>query len=147
MTGTTTEFIPGFNLFFTNNGQKKLYELLGVKTHKQFVKLLDSEDGLSNEDLEKMILAGLLWEKKGLTLGDVQDIIENEFYIKLGKNFEELNEIIIDAFVASGLMNGKRVQAIRKVKEMTAEELENKMFEIMSTKKKPGEDKGEAGKT
>ena len=150
MTGTKVEFIPGYSLFFTNFGQKKLYELLGVKTQRQFMNLLNTrstdEAGLSNEELEKMILAGLIWEHKSLTLEDTQDLVER-YYIS-GKGFEDLNEVIIDAFAESGLMDKKRVQALRNLKDKTPEELEKELLEMMATKKTvKGEDKGEVLKT
>lgn len=145
MTGIEVEFLPGYNLFFTNKGQEKLYSLLGVRTYNQFIKMFNDVDGLDNDQLAKIILAGLIWEKKGLTLEEVKDLIEDEFYKKLSRNFEELNAVIIDGLANSGLLDKKRVAAIRKIKSMTPEEIEKEFIEstLKINKAKTGEDKGE----
>lgn len=145
MTGIDVEFIPGYNLFFTNRGQEKLYSLLGVRTYNQFIKMFNDVDGLDNDQLAKIILAGLIWEKKELTLEEVKDLIEEEHYKKLGRDFEELNAVIIDGLANSGLLDKKRVAAIRKIKSMTPKELEQEFLEstLKTNEAKPGEDKGE----
>ena len=148
MTGTKVEFIPNYSLFFTNFGQKKLYELLGVKTQRQFMRLLNTRStddaGLSNEELEKMVMAGLIWEHKSISLEETQELVE-QYYLS-GQGFEDLNEVIIDAFAESGLIDKKRVQALRDIKNKTPEELEKELLEIMAAKKaEKGEDKGEVG--
>lgn len=146
MTGPEVEFIPGYSLFFTNRGQLKMYELLGVRNYTQFIKLFNDTDGLDNDQLTKIIYAGLIWEKKGLTLEDVDDLIEDEFYIKRRKTFEDLNSIIIDGLANSGLLDKKIVAAIRKLKDMSPEEMQAKILEtkLNSAEKPKEEDKGEA---
>lgn len=145
MTGIDVEFLPGYNLFYTNRGQEKLYSLLEVRTYNQFIKMFNDVDGLDNDQLAKIILAGLVWERKGLTLDEVKDLIEEEHYKKLGRDFEELNAVIIDGLASSGLLDKKRVAAIRKIKSMTPKELEHEFLEstLKINKAKPGEDKGE----
>jgi len=146
VTGPEVEFIPGYSLFFTNRGQLKMYELLGVRNYTQFIKLFNDTDGLDNDQLTKIIYAGLIWEKKGLTLEDVDDLIEDEFYIKRRKTFEDLNSIIIDGLANSGLLDKKIVAAIRKLKDMSPEEMQAKILEtkLNSAEKPKEEDKGEA---
>jgi len=147
MTGPEVEFIPGYSLFFTNRGQLKMYELLGVRNYTQFIKLFNDTDGLDNDQLTKIVYAGLIWEKKGLTLEDVGDLIENEFYIKLRKNFEDLNTIIIDGLANSGLLDKKVIATIREMKKMSSEEINAKILEKKLEKAEKGEDKGEALQT
>lgn len=147
MVGREVEFIPGYPLFFTNRGQDKLYELLGVRTYNQFMQLFNNPEGLDNDQLAKMVCAGLVWNKKDITLEEVKALIENEFYIKLGKNYEDFNTVIVDALANSGLLDKKRVDAIRKLKNMTPEEIEAELIKKALEKNKevkPGEDTGEA---
>lgn len=145
MTGIDVEFLPGYNLFYTNKGQEKLYSLLGVRTYNQFIKMFNDTEGLDNDQLAKIVLAGLIWEKEGLTLDDVKDLIEDIHYKKLRRNFEELNAVIIDGLANSGLLDKKRVAAIRKIKSMTPKELEREFIEstLKTNEAKPGEDRGE----
>lgn len=149
MTGPEVEFIPGYSLFFTNRGQLKMYELLGVRNYTQFIKLFNDTDGLDNDQLTKIVYAGLVWEKKGLTLEELDDLIENEFYIKRRKTFEDLNSIIIDGLANSGLLDKKIVAAIRKLKDMSPEEVQAKILETKPKSADPskGEDPGEPLRT
>lgn len=149
MTGPEVEFIPGYSLFFTNRGQLKMYELLGVRNYTQFIKLFNDTDGLDNDQLTKIVYAGLVWEKKGLTLEELDDLIENEFYIKRRKTFEDLNSIIIDGLANSGLLDKKIVAAIRKLKDMSPEEVQAKILETKPKSAEPskGEDQGEPLRT
>jgi len=147
MTGPEVEFIPGYSLFYTNRGQLKMYEMLGVRNYTHFIKAFNNIEGLDNEQLVKIVYAGLIWEKKGLTLEDVEDLIENEFYIKLRKNFEDLNSIIIDGLANSGLLDKKVIAAIREMKNMSSEELQAKILEKKLEKAEKGEDKGEVSQT
>jgi hypothetical protein len=144
MTGPEVEFIPGYSLFFTNRGQEKLYSLLEVRNYNQFIQLFNGVEGLDNDQLSKIIMAGLVWNKKVITLEEVKDLIEDEFYIKLGKNFEDINMVIIDALANSGLLDKKRVAAIRKRKNMTPEEIEEEIKANMAKRAAiKGEDLGE----
>jgi len=145
MSGSEVEFIPGYNIFFTNKGQEKLYSSLGVRTYNQFIRMFNDVDGFDNDQFAKIICAGLIWEKKTITLEDVKNLIEDEFYIKLGRDFEDLNTVIIDGLANSGLLDKKRVAAIRKFKNMTPDEIEKQMLESKAKNDdvKQGEDRGE----
>jgi hypothetical protein len=140
MSGPAVEFTPGHELFYTNKGQKKMFALLGVRTYNQFMALFRNPDGLDNEQLEKMVLAGLIWKKEheNITLEEVQTLIDDEYYIKLGKNFEDFNNVIIDALTASGLWNKKAVEEVKK-KEAAKQEEDKEIKEEVQQ----GEDKGE----
>jgi hypothetical protein len=140
MSGPAVEFIPGYELFFTNKGQKKMFALLGVRTYNQFMALFRNPDGLDNEQLEKMVLAGLIWKKEheNITLEEVQTLIDDEYYIKLGKNFEDFNNVIIDALTASGLWDKKAVEKAKQ-KEAAKQEEDKEVKEEVQQ----GEDKGE----
>ena len=118
MVGGPVDFIPSYSLFYTNRGQKKMYELLGVRTQLQFAQYLGKPDGLEIEDTEKMIVAGLVWEHPDITLEKVQDLIDSEFYIKQGGDLETLNANIIEAFVNSGLLNKEKIETAKKISKL-----------------------------
>lgn len=145
MVGTKIELIPGYSLFFTNYGQKKLYELLGLRSHRQFMTFLNERNsgdmGLSNEEIEKIVLAGLSWEHKSLSLEETADLIER--YYLTGKGFDDLNDVIIDSFCESGLMDKKKVAIIRKLRDQPQEEIEKQLMEYIisqSAEKNTGAD-------
>lgn len=133
MVGGPVDFIPQYSLFYTNNGQKKMYELLGVRTQAEFAKYIGKEGGISNDDMDMMIQAGLVWQHPDITLKEVQDLIETEFYIKQGGDLEIENDKIIEAFVNSGLLNKERVEYANKVKKLSVltatKELDDKLKE------------------
>ena len=118
MVGGPVDFIPSYSLFYTNRGQKKMYELLGVRTQLQFAQYLGKPEGLEVEDTEKMIVAGLVWEHPDITLEKVQDLIDSEFYIKQGGDLETLNANIIEAFVNSGLLNKEKIETAKKISKL-----------------------------
>lgn len=133
MVGGPVDFIPKYSLFYTNNGQKKMYELLGVRTQAEFAKFLGQDGGISNDDMDMMILAGLVWQHPEITLEEVQELIETEFYIKQGGDLEIENDKIIEAFVNSGLLNKERIEYANKVKKLRVlnanNELDDKLKE------------------
>lgn len=149
MVGRETEFVPEYPLFYTHKGRKKLYELLGVETHKQFMEHVNSMQkgkGIPEDIYTKMLWAGLIWRHPELTLEDVDDIMER--YSIMGYGLEDLDDKIVDAFVDSGLYNGKLVETFRELRDqqLSPETLEAMMkirVDELVAKQNTGADKGE----
>lgn len=159
MVGGPVDFLPatqdnpeGYQLFFANRGQYKLYQLLGIRTLSQFGGYLKGlgNDGIPPEDLDKMVLAGLIWKHKSLTFEQAQDIVE-QFYL-LGKTFNDLNDLILKSLAFCGLIDIKIYDISKKMQSMSSEEIEQKIIEELAKQKatleeKPGDDMGEPLKT
>jgi hypothetical protein len=150
MVNGPVEFLPatpdnpeGFSLFFANRGQYKLYQLIGIRTFNQFGQYLKSlgDDGIPPEDLDKMVYAGLIWKNRNLTLEDAQDIVE-QYYLS-GKNFNDLNNVVLKALALGGLINIQIYEISQKMQQMSSEELEAKIIEEMARKREQSDPQGE----
>jgi hypothetical protein len=151
MVGREIEFLPetperpACSLFFANRGQKKLFNLLKVRTLNEFGARLRE---VTPEDLDNMVWAGLIWDPKyrNITLEEVEDIVQ-DYYI-YGKNYDDLNEVIMDALAVAHIIDENVYNAAKNLKGLSPEELEKKMLEILAKNKEEadklkGEDKGE----
>lgn len=100
----TTSFIPGkFELWYPYAAVKVMYDQLGVKSQSQFGKYFGKPEGLLNEDLEKIIYAGLYYDpdanglkERGLKLEDIAEKIIPAFY-DLGYGYEDLIGVMMKA--------------------------------------------------
>ena len=110
---------------------------------------MEKGDGVPDETYEKIIFAGLIWKYENLTLNEIPKLIE--IYYKTGKSFEDLDILIIDAYVNSGLYNKDIVEAFRKKRD---QELKSAIENLIGSnsqkdelpKPEQGEDKGEVPK-
>jgi len=137
MVGREVELIPGYDILYTWKGKRKLFDLLGVRTERQFaLKMaeLGKEDQLDDEMIAKIFCIGLNWKKDGavITSEETGDILE-EFCQINGFGSEEINNMLLDAFCESGIYNKALIQVGRKISENKLKELER------------GTDTGEAG--
>jgi hypothetical protein len=100
----TTPFIPGkYDLWYPYAAVKVMYEQLGVKSQTGFGKYFGKPEGLLNEDLEKILFAGLYFDpdsdrlkKREITLEDITETIIPEFY-DLGYGYEDLIGVMMRA--------------------------------------------------
>jgi len=137
MVGREVELIPGYDILYTWKGKRKLFDLLGVRTERQFaLKMaeLGKEDQLDDEMISKIFCIGLNWKKSGpiISQEDIGDLLE-EFCQINGFGSEEINNKLLDAFCESGIYNKALIQVGRKISENKLKELER------------GTDTGEAG--
>lgn len=100
----TTSFIPGkYDIWYPYAAVKVMYDQLGVKSQTQFGKYFGKPDGLLNEDLEKILYAGLYFnpdanglQARGIRLEDITEKIIPEFY-DLGYGYEDLIAVMMRA--------------------------------------------------
>jgi len=142
MVSGPVHFTGDYSLNFAWKGRKLMYDLLGVRTHLQFLKKLDSMatdggEGTPDDVYEKIIYAGVhgkhpevkLVQKEGDTEDSVYvaDIIE--MYFNDGNDLVKFDEIIIDAFVEAGLMNREQVKFSREIKKIRSRDDIKKILE------------------
>jgi hypothetical protein len=99
----TTPFISGYDLWYPYAAVKIMYEQLGVKSQTGFGKYFGKPEGLLNEDLEKILYAGLYYnpdanglQARGIKLEDITEKIIPAFY-DLGNGYEDLIGVMMRA--------------------------------------------------
>ncbi len=118
------DFVGEYALNFAWKGRKKMFDLLGVRSHLKFMELITSKDGTSNDMYEKIVYAGLLTKHPELKLehGEndpdgavyIEDLIER-FFLE-GKTQRQFDEIIEDALIVAGLLNKEQILFGRKMR-------------------------------
>lgn len=143
MVGGPVDFTGEYALNFSWKGRKKMYELMGVRTHMAFLQKLDDQakTGTPDDVYEKIIYAGLIWKHPELKLeqkdGDpegtvyVADIVEQ--YFQDGHDLVQFDEAIIDAFVEAGLMNREQVKFSREIKKIKSRDDIKKVLDMLDT--------------
>lgn len=139
MVGREVELIPGKDVLFTWKGKKKLFDLLEVRTEKQFaLKMaeLGKDDKLDDDFISKMFCIGLNWKKDGpvISQDETEDILE-EFCQINGFGSEEIHNKLLDSLCESGIYNKALVKVGKKISEDRIKEFER------------GPDTGEPGQT
>lgn len=124
MVSGPVDFVGGYALNFAWKGRKKMFELLNVRSHAQFLKLIYSEEGTPDDMYEKIIFAGLITNHPELQLTKspldtdgtvyVEDLIERFF--TEGNDQRKFDEIIEDALIVAGLLNGTQIFFGRKMR-------------------------------
>lgn len=142
MVGREVEVIPGHDLLFTWKGKKKLFDLVKVRTERQFAEKLAElakADQFNDELTINMFCIGFNWKKTGpvVSFQETEDIIE-EFCQSNGFGSTEVYDKLQDAFCESGIFNKAIVQASRKLREP---------MKGTAPKTPRGSDTGEAGQT
>lgn len=99
----TTSFISGHDLWYPYAAVKIMYDQLGVKSQTGFGKYFGKPEGLLNEDLEKILFAGLYYDpnanglkETGVKLEDIKEKIIPAFY-DLGNGYEDLIGVMMQA--------------------------------------------------
>lgn len=99
----TTPFISNYSLWYPYAAVKIMYDQLGVKSQTGFGKYFGKPEGLLNEDLEKILYAGLYYnpdanglQARGIKLEDITEKIIPAFY-DLGNGYEDLIGVMMRA--------------------------------------------------
>jgi hypothetical protein len=99
----TTPFVSGHALWYPYAAVKIMYDQLGVKSQTGFGKYFGKPDGLLNEDIEKILFAGLYYDptanglkEMGVKLEDITEKIIPAFY-DLGNGYEDLIGVMMQA--------------------------------------------------
>lgn len=147
MVGREVEVIPGKDMLFTWKGKRKLFDILEVRTERQFAEKmaeLAKADQLTDDLVIKIFCVGFNWRKDGpvITQEETEDIIE-EFCQINGFGTTEVYDKLQDAFCESGIYNKAIIQASRKLRDQMNEGIIPEVHEIPEVERGP--DTGEAG--
>lgn len=139
MVGGPVDFVGNYSLNFAWIGRKKMFQLLGVRTHIEFLSKLNDPKGTTEDTYEKIVYSGLFAKHPTLNLerGEtdaagsvyVEDIIEQ--YFLSGHDQRDFDDIIIDAFVEAGLMNREQVMFSRKMREIKSRDDIKKLLDLL----------------
>jgi hypothetical protein len=145
--GREVEVIPGKDLLFTWRSKRKLFDLVEVRTERQFAEKmaeLAKADKLNDELTVKMYCIGFNWRKDGpiISSEETEEIIE-EFCQVNGFGTTEVYDKLIDAFCESGIYNKAVILASRKLRDQMKN---GELPQIEPPKEDKGADMGEVGK-
>jgi hypothetical protein len=146
--GREVEVIPGKDLLFTWRSKRKLFDLVEVRTERQFAEKmaeLAKADQLNDELTVKMYCIGFNWRKDGPVVSpeETEEIIE-EFCQVNGFGTTEVYDKLIDAFCESGIYNKAVILASRKLRDQMKN---GELPQIEPPQEDKGADMGEDGKT
>lgn len=139
MVGGPVDFVGDYSLNFAWIGRKKMFQLLGVRTHVEFINKLNAPKGTTEDTYEKIVYSGLFAKHPSLKLerGEndaegsvyVEDIIEQ--YFLSGHDQRDFDDIIIDAFVEAGLMNREQITFSRKKRKIKSRDDIKKLLDLL----------------
>ena len=136
MSAIKTSFLPGKDLFFTLSSQLKLYELYGVKSHKEFMNKFTEKDksatGLEPTDFINVIYAASLFENKDMKIEEVGGLIDE--YMLDGNGQDDLYILLLEAFANSGMTDKNIVEAIKKSRELSPEQADAYLEKIINSR-------------
>ena len=148
MVGREVEVLPGKDLLYTWRSKRKLFDLVGARTERQFAEQmgeLAKADKLDDDICAKMYCIGFNWRSNGPVISQEQteDIIE-EFCQVNGFGTDEVWSKLVDAFCESGIYNKALIMASRKLKAQMNSDTAPELAKQPDT---GGSDTGEVGQT
>lgn len=119
---------------------KIMYDVLGVKSQSGFGKYFRKDEGMTDEDVEKIIYAGLYYDpafsdrlkERNVKLEDVRDKIIPAFYDQ-GNGYEDLMAVMMQALGDAHILDTRGYFQAQRRMDMLFED-DGKILEILSKK-------------
>lgn len=146
MVNRTTKFVPNYPLYYPYAAVNEMFKLVGVKSAKQFGNHFASDTGITNEDMEKIIFAGLMYDQSSsrpkrteVKFEDVSEKFIPIFYDE-GYGYDDLINVMMMGLIDGKVIDGTNWLAFRRKQELLRGD---RIVELLMNRKLTDDEKDE----